>query len=172
VEEVSSLFLHGFSHDIFFPEIKEKKIMYEQPEAAGPTIPETNIFDGITILEEDHRNKGQPLFDEYYSDDEKHAYPTFDHYKHIEEPVSKKSFPTGPIYDDYDSDPWESQEEEPEEPAEQSKIQFTDYAEPVNEQPPPEINQLTSAIHPPMLTIDIQPVSDYFCHLAQKHPGL
>jgi hypothetical protein len=31
--------------------------MYEQPEAAGPTVPEIEIFDGITVLEEDHINE-------------------------------------------------------------------------------------------------------------------
>jgi hypothetical protein len=46
VEEDSSLFLQGVSHDIFLPGIKEKKIMYEQPEPAGPTIPKTKFFTG------------------------------------------------------------------------------------------------------------------------------
>jgi hypothetical protein len=73
-----------------------------------------------------------------------------------EQQIEKQSFPTGPIYDDYDSDPWESQEEVPEEPEEQSKMQFTDCAEPVSEQPPPEINEPISVIHPPVLIRDIQ----------------
>jgi hypothetical protein len=94
--------------------------MYEQPEAAGPTIPETNFFYGITVLEEDHINEGQPLFDVYYSDDEQQAYPTFDHYKDTEEPVSKQNHPMVPIYDEYESDLGESQEEEQKEPEEQS----------------------------------------------------
>jgi hypothetical protein len=103
VEEVSSLFSQGVSHDIFLPGIKEKRIMYEQPEAAGPTVPEMKIFDGITVLEEGHINEGQPLFDVYYSDDEHQAYPAFDHYKDTEEPVSKKNHPMVPIYDEYES---------------------------------------------------------------------
>jgi hypothetical protein len=41
VEEDFSLFLQGVSHDIFLPGIKEKKIMYEQPEAVDTTVPET-----------------------------------------------------------------------------------------------------------------------------------
>jgi hypothetical protein len=41
VEEDSSLFPQGVSHDIFLPGIKEKRIMYGHPEAAGPTVPET-----------------------------------------------------------------------------------------------------------------------------------
>jgi hypothetical protein len=89
VEEDSSLFLQGVSHDIFLLGIKKKKIMYEQSEPAGPTIPKTIFFYGITVLEEDHINEGHPLFDVYYSDDEHQAYPTFDHYKDTEEPVSK-----------------------------------------------------------------------------------
>ena len=79
VEEDSSLFPQGVSHNIFLPGIKEKRIMYEQPEAAGPTVPEMKIFYGITILEEGHINEGQPLFDVYYSDDEQQGYPAFDH---------------------------------------------------------------------------------------------
>ena len=70
MEEDFSLFLQGVSHDIFLPGNKEKKIMCEQPEPAGPTIPKTKIFYGITVLEEDHINEGQPPFDIYYSDDE------------------------------------------------------------------------------------------------------
>jgi hypothetical protein len=120
VEEVSSLFLQVVSHDICLPGINEEKIACEQPEAAGPTIPETDIFDGITIMEENHRDKGQPLFDEYYSDDEQQAYPTFDHYKHTEEPVSKQNHPMVPIYDEYESDLEESQPEEEKEPEGQS----------------------------------------------------
>jgi hypothetical protein len=157
VEQDSSLFPQGVSRDICLPGIKERRIMYEQPEAAGPTVPEIEIFDGITVLEEGHINEEQPLFDVYYSDDEQQAYPTFDHYKYTEEPVSKQSFPTGPIYDDYDSDPWESKEEAPEEPEEQSKMQFTDCAEPVSEQPPPEISEPTSVIHPPVVIRNIRP---------------
>jgi hypothetical protein len=53
--------------------------MYEQTEAAGPTIPETEIFNGIIVMEEGHINEGQPLFDVYYSDDEQQGYPAFDH---------------------------------------------------------------------------------------------
>jgi hypothetical protein len=69
----------------------------------------------------------------------------------------EKSFPTGPVYDDYESDPWESQEEEPEEPEEQQKEQFISCPEPVGEQPSPEISQPASTSHPPMPTSHIQP---------------
>jgi hypothetical protein len=58
-----------------------------------------------------------------------------------------------PIYDDYESDPWESHGEEEEE----SKMHFTECTEPVSEKPSPEISHPTSAIHPPVLTRDIQP---------------
>jgi hypothetical protein len=150
VEEVPSLFLQGVSHDIFLP---GKKIMYEQLEAVGPTVHETDIFDGSTIMEEDHRDKGQPLFDEYYSDDEQQAYPTFDHYKDTEEPVSKKNHPMVPIYDEYESDLEERQQEEEKEP----EGQFALCLELVSEQPPPEISDPTSVIHPPMLIRDIRP---------------
>jgi hypothetical protein len=63
VEEDSPLFLQEVSHDIFLPRIKEKNIMYQQPEAAVTVVPKMDIFDnyildGITILEVDHRNQG------------------------------------------------------------------------------------------------------------------
>jgi hypothetical protein len=153
VEEDFSLFLQGVSHDIFLPGIKEKKIMYEQPEAADTTVPETYIFDGITILEEEYRNEGQPLFDEYYSDDEQQAYPTFDHYEDAARHDSKQSHPMVPIYDEYESDPGESQPEEEKEPEEQN----ISCPEPVSEQPPPESNEPTSVVHQPVLIRDIQP---------------
>jgi hypothetical protein len=167
VEEVSSLFPQGVSHDIFLPGIKEKRIMYEQPEAAGPTVPETEIFYGITVLEEGHINEGQLLFDVYYSDDEQQAYPTFDHYKDTEEPVSKQNHPMVPIYDEYESDPGESQEEE-KEPEEQLSTYF--IPEPVSEQLPPEISEPTSVVHSPVLIKDIQPhVSNSVAEEAACH---
>jgi hypothetical protein len=73
------------------------------------------ILNGITILEVDHRNEGQPFFDEYSSDDEQQAYSTFDHYEDTDRHDNKQSFPMVPIYDDYESDPWESHGEEEEE---------------------------------------------------------
>jgi hypothetical protein len=153
VEEDFSLFLQGVSHDIILPGIKEKKIMYEHPEAADTTVPETDIFDGITILEEEYRNEGQPLFDEYYSDDEKQAYPTFDHYEDAARHDSKKSHPMVPIYDEYKFDSGESQPEEEKEPEEQNIF----CPEPVSKQPPPESNEPTLVVHQPILIIDIQP---------------
>jgi hypothetical protein len=97
--------------------------------------------------------KGQPLFDVYYSDDEQQAYPTFDHYKYTEEPVSKQNHPMVPIYDEYESDLGESQQEEEKEPEGQSAL----CSEPVSEQPPPEISEPTSVIHPPVVIRDIRP---------------
>jgi hypothetical protein len=49
VEEDSSLFPQGVSHDIFLPGIKEKRIMYEQP-----------------VSKENHPMV--PIYDEYESD--------------------------------------------------------------------------------------------------------
>jgi hypothetical protein len=167
VEEVSSLFPQGVSHDIFVPGIKEKRIMYEQPEVAGPTIPEIEIFDGIIVLEEGHINEEQPLFDVYYSDDEQQAYPTFDHYKYTEEPVSQQNHPMVPIYDEYESDPEESQEEE-KEPEEHLSTYF--IPEPVSEKLPPEISEPMSVVHSPVLIKDIQPhVSNFVAEEAACH---
>jgi hypothetical protein len=64
----------------------------------------------------------------------------------------EKNLPGGPIYDEYEFDLGESQEEE-KEPEEQSAF----CSEPVNEQPPPDINEPTLVIHPPVLIRDIRP---------------
>jgi hypothetical protein len=121
----------------------------------------------------DDLGSSQPVYDSYESGSELDTWnfqektaepsPLFTNERQCEEisppeqQIEKQSFPTGPIYDDYDSDPWESQEEAPEEPEEQSKMQFTDCAEPVSEQPPPEISEPTSVIHPPVVIRDIRP---------------
>jgi hypothetical protein len=148
VEAISSLFLQGVSHDICLPGIKEKKITCEKPEPVGPTIPQTKILNWITILEEDHINEGQPLFDIYYSDDEQQAYPTFDHYGDTEDPVNKQNHPMVPIYDEYESDLGETEPEE----------QNISCPELVSEQPPPERSKPTSVVHhQPVLIRDIQP---------------
>jgi hypothetical protein len=60
----------------------------------------------------------------------------------------------GLVYDDYESDLWESQEEEPEK---QEKEKFISCSEPVSEQSSPQIIQPALASHPPMSTRDIQP---------------
>jgi hypothetical protein len=83
----------------------------------------------------------------------------------------KKELSHGPVYDDYESDPWESQEEEPEE---QQKGQFISCPEPVSEQPSSEDSQPVSSSHPPMPTNDIQPcmsscgAEQAFCYKFHK----
>jgi hypothetical protein len=153
VEEVPSLFLQGLSHDICLPGTNEKRITCEHLEPAGPTKPQMEIFYGITVLEEDHINEDLPLFDEYYSDDELQAYLADDHYEDAEEPVSKQNHPMVPIYDEYELDLEENQHEEEKEPEGFSAL----CSELVTEQPPPEINEPTSVIHPPMVIRDIRP---------------
>jgi hypothetical protein len=62
------------------------------------------------------------------------------------------------VCDDYDSDPWESHEEEEGEP----NVQLISFPNPTNEQPSPGINQPVSVILSPILARDIQPcVSSY-----------
>jgi hypothetical protein len=68
--------------------------------------------------------------------------------------LKKGAFPQVLVYDDYDSDPWESQEDEPEE---QQEEQFISCSNPSSEQPSSEDSQPVSSPHPPMLMIDIQP---------------
>ena len=72
-----------------------------------------------------------------------------------------------PIYDEYESDPGESQEEK-KEPEEQLSTYF--IPEPVNEQLPPEISEPTSVVHSPVLIKDIQPhVSNFVAEEAACH---
>jgi len=130
-----------------------------QVEADVPSSPayddkDLPFFKEGMVVEEDHNNEGQPLFDEYYSDDEPRDYPAFDHYKDTEEPVSKKNHPMVPIYDEYESDLGESQEEEQKEPEEQN----ISCPEPVSEKLSPENNEPSSAVHhQPVLSRVIQP---------------
>jgi hypothetical protein len=59
----------------------------------------------------------------------------------------------GPVYDNYEFDPWESQEEEPEE---KQKGQFIYCPEPVSEHPSSRRSHPASTSHPPVLARDIQ----------------
>jgi hypothetical protein len=76
-----------------------------------------------------------------------------------------------PIYDEYESDPGESQEEE-KEPEEKLSTYF--IPDPVNEQLPPEISEPTSIVHSPVFIKDIQPhvrssvVEEAACHQFSK----
>jgi hypothetical protein len=178
VEEDCSLFLHKISHDVFTFEVETEEQGIIPLLQVGEVLFPPDFDD---YLEEEQQSpaspfacqSSQPMYDNYESGSEldtqsfqeKTAEPSplFTNRRPCEEisppeqQIEKQSFPTGPIYDDYDSDPWESQEEAPEEPEEQSKMQFTNCTEPVSEQPPPEINQPTSAVHPPVLIRDIRP---------------
>jgi hypothetical protein len=58
-----------------------------------------------------------------------------------------------PIYDEYESDPGESQEEEEKEPVEQ----VISCPEPVNKQSSSKDSQPVSTSHPPMPTNEVQP---------------
>jgi hypothetical protein len=71
----------------------------------------------------------------------------------VEKNEKEQSFSMGPIYH-YEFDPWESQEEEPEEQEEW----FALCPEPVSKQSLPEIRKPTSIIHPLVLNRDIQPL--------------
>jgi hypothetical protein len=101
------------------------------------SVPRSDVLNNPACEEEVVADTDQehPIFDEYpIEDDEEHK------------------FPMGPIYDDYDSDPWESHEEE----KEQQKGQFISCPEPISEKPSPGISQPALASHPPVLTRDTQ----------------
>jgi hypothetical protein len=163
VEEDSSLFLKDISHDVFASEIEMKNqeiapvlqdggvvcssnfVVYSDEEQQIPT----SYFDDL--------KSNQPVYESYESnfeldvqDLQEHTvepYPLFIKEKHFEEinhpgPTEnteqhneEHNFSLGPVYDDYESDPWESREEGEGEP----KGQFISYLEPASEKPLPEI---------------------------------
>jgi hypothetical protein len=92
---------------------------------------------------QEHTAKSYPLFikEKYYEE-----------INHPEQHDEEQSFPTVPVYDDYESDPWESYEEE----KEQQKGKFISCLEPASEQPSSEVSQPTSSSHPPELAKEIQ----------------
>jgi hypothetical protein len=178
-EEDCSLFLHEISHDVFTFGIEKEDLeivpfLQDEEVWCSPSFNDYSVEEQQSPTSQiDDLGSSQPVYDSYESGSEldtqnfqeKTAEPSplFTNERQCEEisppeqQIEKQSSPTGPIYDDYDSDPWESQEEVPEEPEEQSKMQFTDCAEPVSEQPPPEISEPISVIHPPVLIRDIRP---------------
>ena len=81
---------------------------------------------------QEHTVEPCPLFiNENYHEEINHPWTTVVTEQHNEENI----FLMGHVYDDYESDPWESQEEEPEEPEEKQKGQFISCPEPISEQP-------------------------------------
>ena len=144
MEEDSSLFLHEISHDVFTfgTEKKDREIVplrlvvpsFEDYSDEEKQIPTSQFTD---------QRSDQPVYDSYESSSEldvqdfqEHTvgpYPLFIKQDDLEEIIpygptkdtkkqdQEKSFPMGPVYDDYESDPWVSQEEEPKEPEEQQK---------------------------------------------------
>jgi hypothetical protein len=78
-----------FGEDNIHKFVSNENHVYEQLEATFTVVPKMDIFnnyilDEVTILEVDHRYEGQPVFDEYSTDDEKQDYPIFDHYEDME----------------------------------------------------------------------------------------
>jgi hypothetical protein len=100
-----------------------------------------SYFEGF----QEHTTKPFPLYiEEKHCVEIRHSVPIED---------KEKSFPMFPVYDDYDSDPWERNEKEEGEP----NVQFISCLEPANAQPSPEISQPASAVRSPVLARDIQP---------------
>jgi hypothetical protein len=190
VEEDSSLFLQEISHYVFSPGIEMKD------HEIAPVLQDVGVLHSPSFDEysdEENRSlhhiliawgESQPVYDSYESDYEldmqdfqehtSESYPLFTKEKYYEEinhpgpaeDTEQQSFPTILVYDDYESDPWESHEEE----EEQLKVQFIACLEPVSEKPPPGISQPASSFHPPALARDIQPgvnrgkTEHVFCH--------
>jgi hypothetical protein len=100
---------------------------------------------------QEHTTESCPLFSkENYHEEISHPRPA----KSTKQQIEEKNSPTIHVYDDFESNPWESQEEKPEE---QQKGQFISCPEPVNEQPSPGTSQPASTCHPLVPTRDVQP---------------
>jgi hypothetical protein len=99
------------------------------------------------VVEEEHQNPTSPFADQ-------NGQPFYDSYESCSEletqDFQEKSFPTGPVYDDYEYGPGESQGKEPEEKS-------TFRPKPVREQPLPEISEPMKIFHSPVLVSNIQP---------------
>jgi hypothetical protein len=177
VEMDGSLFLHEISHDVFTFGVETEEWGIVPFLQVGEALFSPDFDD---YLEEEQQNptspfadqSSQPMYDSYESDSEldmldfqeqtaepcplftkenyheeiSHPSPSGDAEQYEEE----QSFSMGPVYDHYESDPWESREGEPEE-------HFSFCPEPVSKQPTPENCQPTLVVHPPVLTRDIQP---------------
>jgi hypothetical protein len=109
MEEDCSLFLHDISHDVFTfgIELKDQEIV--------PFLQYWGVF--CSPIFDDHSSKEQttepyPVFTkEKYQEKIIHPIPS----KGVEQHEEEQRFLTGPVYGHYESDPRESQEEEPKE---------------------------------------------------------
>jgi hypothetical protein len=136
---------------------------------SAPDVPAVPKFDDYSDEEQQSptsqfvdQRRSQPVYDSYESDSEldmwdfqeqtSEPYPLFINEKYYEEishpgpaerlsnSLKSKSFPTGPVYDDYESDPWESHEEE----ERKQKAVYSYCPEPTSEQPLSETSQPAS----------------------------
>jgi hypothetical protein len=93
---------------------------------------------------------GSPAYDEEVISSTDQEQPTFDEYPNEDD--EEQSFSMVLVYDDYESDPWESHEGEMEE----LNVQFISCPEPVNEKISPGISQPASVLHPPVHSENIK----------------
>jgi hypothetical protein len=99
---------------------------------------------------QEHTSDPYPFFcEEYYHEEINHPGPT----EITEQQIKEQIFPTGPVYDDYESDPWESHEDEPKE---KQKGKFISCPEHITNNPSLETSHPASTPLPPMLINDIQ----------------
>jgi hypothetical protein len=155
VEMDCSLFLHEISHDVFTigVEMEDREIV---PFLQNVGVLFSPNFDDYLEQEQqtptsqfvDHR-RSQPVYDSYESDSEldmldfqeqtAEPYPLFTKEKYheeishlspsedVEQHEEEQNSPTGPVYDDYESDSGERQGEEGEEPK-RSRRDILSYA--------------------------------------------
>jgi hypothetical protein len=135
VEEDCSLFLHEISHDVFTFGI-EKEDLEIVPLLQVEEALFTPDFDDYSVEEQQSPispvacQSSQTTYDSYESESElemldfqeqvAEPYPLLakenyhEEISHPEQQLEEQSFPMVPIYDDYESDPWESYEEQEE----------------------------------------------------------
>jgi hypothetical protein len=100
---------------------------------------------------QEHTVEPYPIFhEEYYHEEINHLGLA----KITEQQIEEQSFPTGLVYDDYESDPCESHEDEPKE---KQTRHFISCPELEINNPSPDTSQLASYPLPPVLINDIQP---------------
>jgi hypothetical protein len=128
---------------LFFPSFSELKAdfvccSYEE-NAEDISVLETNVFGSPDYDEEvvSNTDQKQPIFDEYPSEDDKEQ----SFFMASLEPRSMV-----PVYDDYESDPWEGHEGEKEE----LNVQLISCPTLVNEKISPGISQPASILYPPV----------------------
>jgi hypothetical protein len=116
VEALHSLLMCLLSQDLMIIHMRSSKAPHHSLLTKGAsslyTTATNQILRWICWDLQEQTAESYPLFtNEEYYEEINHPEPV----ENTEKQTQEKSFPTGPVYDDDESDPWESHEGEPEE---------------------------------------------------------